>query len=360
MEDFNNGQFITVDEAIQSLLSREKDLAGVNKLHYKELSKDVFNAMNLSTIKQTKRILYTIDPRLHTITFPEEYYAFSTISVINQNGKIEPLVFNTDITDELVDMGLDTCTEECGCTDAICNYQKHYETITEEVMALMPDETMAPFTKIIRKFINKDGSVYMEVTEPVAQYANQTHTATTLQTNKTFLCKLQTKAACGCVINNEFNRDVWRKNGSSLAITGPDDIITEFGAPSGCYPKSTTYNIVNEGRQIKFPSNFPYRKVLVRIYVTNSTKNILMPYLCKEAFISGIKKWSTDYDKKSTDGMIARWNKKWNNDMTLLRLILNRLMLNEYYEYMFGINTTPGMYYDNNNRGNISDVYYPY
>lgn len=357
-QDYNNGQFITVDEAINSLLSRERDIAGVNKLHYKELAKDVFNQMNLSAIKQTKRFLYTIDPRTHRINLPEETFAFSTISVITHHGKIEPLVFNTDITDDLVELGLDkNCESECGCTDVICNYTKHYETISEEVDALMPDDTTKTFTKTIRKFINKDGSTYMEVTGPVAQYADGTHTATILQTDKTFLCKLQTKK-CGCVIDNEFNRDVWAKNGSSLAIRGNDDIMTEWGCPSGYFPKSTTYNIVNDGKQIKFPSNFPYKKVLVRVYVTSQTKNLLIPYLAKESFLSGIKKISVEYNPKESQFNKAFWKNKWNADMTLLRLVLNRLMLNEYYDYWFGANTTPAMYYQNNHYAD--DFHYPY
>lgn len=357
-QDFNNGQFITADEAINSLLSRERDLGGVSKLHYKELAKDVFNQMNLSAIKQTRRYLFTLDPKKHTIDLPEEYFAFSTISVINHHGKIEPLVMNTDLTDDLVDLGLDkNCESDCGCTDVICNYSKHYETITETVEALMPDQTTQAFTKIIRKFINKDGSVYMEVTEPVAQYTNGTHTSTTLQTTKTFLCKLEVKP-CGCIINTPENCDIWAQHGSSLAIRGDDDLITEWGCPSGYFPKSTTYNIINNGRQIKFPSNFPYRKVLVRCYVTSATKNLLIPYLAKEAFLSGIKKISVEFDKKETQFNKAFWKNKWNSDMTLLRLALNRLMLNEYYEYWFGLNTTPAMYYQNNYYAD--DYHFPY
>lgn len=357
----NSGQFITVDEAINSLLSREKDIAGVNKLHYKELSKDVFNLMNLSAIKQTKRILYTIDPVLHTITFPEEYWAFSTISAINHHHKIEPLVVNTDLTDDIVDLGLDkNCESDCGCTDALCNYSKHFETITEEVTAIMQDNTIGNFTKIIRKFINKDGSTYMEVTEPVAVYDNGTHTATTLQTTKTFLCKLQTKATCGCVIDNEFNRDTWAKMGSSLAVHGREDIMTEFGKPSCDYfPQTNTYNITEDGRRIVFPPDFPHKKVLVRMYVTNKTKDILIPYVAKESFLSGIKKISTEFDTKAPLNLKEFWKNKHVANMNLLRLILNRLMLTEYYAYIFGLNTTPELYYDTNNTYN-ADYHYPY
>jgi|ERR1700761_5478126 len=362
-QDYNNGQFITVDEAINSLLSREKDIAGVNKLHYKELAKDVFNAMNLSAIKQTRRILYTIDPRLHSITFPEEYWAYSSISVINHDGKIEPLTVNTDIIDDVVDLGLDNnCERECDCTDALCNYSKHYETITEDVSALMPDNTYQDFTKIIRKFINKNGSAYMEVTEPVASYNKEgTHISTELKTSQTFLCKLQVKP-CGCIINNTFNCDTWAKFGSSLAIKGPLDIPFEWGHPGvGYFQKSTKYNISDDGKRIIFPSNFPYKKVLVRIYVTSATKNLLIPYIAKEPFLSGIKRLSTKYDPKAPDGLKERWKANYNADMTVLRLVMNRLNLTEYFEYYFGINTTQGLYFNNNYKRYDDDgYYYPY
>lgn len=358
-QDYNNGQFITVDEAINSLISREQGVGTDKKLHYKELAKDVFNMMNLSAIKQTRRILYTIDPRLHSITFPEEYFAFSTISAINDQGKLEPLIVNTDITDDIVDLGLDTqCESECNCTDVICNYSKHYETITEDVLAKMPDDTLAPFTKIIRKFINKDGSVYMEITEPVAQIVDGEHTATILQTEKKFLCKLLVKE-CGCIIDNEYNCDTWAKFGSSLALKGKQDLVTEWGMPSRYFPKKCTYNISNDGKRLIFPSNFPYRKVLVRIYVTNLTKNLLIPYLAKEAYLSGLKRLSTKFDRKASKGEKDEWANNYNKDMNLLRLILGRLMLNEYYEYLFGANTTSQLYYDTNHPYE-GDYHFPY
>jgi hypothetical protein len=358
-QDINTAQFGTISEYVNSLLSREGDVAGVRRLQYMEVAKDVFNDLKLTAIKKTKRVLITIDPHLGCINLPSDYFKFSTISAIDRYHRIEPLVYNAEIFDDIVDTGLDrNCESECGCTDAICNYSKGYETISEEVTAIMPDETTQTFTKIIRKHINRDGSVYMEVTEPTAVYDNGTHVSTSLQTTSNFLCKLELKPDCGCVINNKWNREHWREKGSSLAIYGEDDIMAEWGAPNPRYfPESLTYNFSDDGKRIKFPSNFAYRKVLLRYYAMETTKDILVPYLAKKAFIIGIKKELSIFDDKMPVARQLKWQSDYNKAVDVLRQKMNALMLNEFYEYYFGRNATEHLYFHNVYR---ADYYLPY
>ena len=345
--DYNTGQFISAESAIDDLLSREDDLFGLNKLKYMRLVKDVFPELNLSAIKQTKRKLYKIDPYTRSITFDDDYYAISTISGITRYGRVDPLVYNSNIVDDIVDIGLDTdCA--CGCTDALCSYQQQYETITEDVLFLMPDDTKAPYTRIIRKYINKDGSVYSEVTEPVAKYVDGSYDSVVVETTPSLLCKLEVRQ-CGCVVNNPYNLELWAKHANSLAPGHRPDILCEWGLPNPCYyPANATYNFSDDGRRIIFPPGFPYEKALIRTYTTGKTKDILLPTIAKEAFLSGIKRFETKFSKKATLAEKEEWRRNFNNDITVLQKKMNRLMLNEFYEYYFGRNATRDIYFNNN------------
>lgn len=347
MEDFNRHQFGTVDEAVTSLLSRENDIAGVNKLRYKEVAMDVYRDMNLSAIKHVKRALFTIDKRLNGIVLPEAFYKFSTISVITKDHQILPLVYNTNITDDIVDLGLDANCE-CQCTDSICNYKRNYETITEEVMAIMPDETEQKFIKTIRKFIQSDGSAYVEVNEPTAIFVDGIHTATELKRTAKLLCKLDIKP-CGCIINNDHNRKMWTSHGSSLAPDSGVSLLCEWGVPSPeYYPRSATYNFSDDGKRIIFPTNFAYDKILLRWYEGQSTKDILIPHIAKEAFLAGIKYFISDYDKKESIGKGRLFATKYVNLLSVLRSKTSTMMLNEFYEYCVGRNAAKGVYFDHN------------
>lgn len=347
MEDFNSGQFQTIDEVIQSILSREGDIAGNYRWRYLEVAKEVFSEFNLSAIKQTKRVLYTLDSRLNGIVLPDDYYKFSTISVINRQGRIQPLVFNSEINDDIVDQGLDPDCE-CGCTDVLCNYQRQYEGIEEQVDGIMPDGSSQSFTKTIRKRIAQDGSVFVQVIEPAAIYTNGVHTSTILETTETLLCRLEMKD-CGCVKDNPYNRGLWDKHASSMVVHPEVDMICEWGCPSPrYYQQSATYNISNDGRRIIFPSNFMYDKVLIRYYAFQKTKDILVPRIAKKALMAGIKFEVADYDKKETQANINKWKKRYTDAMRSLRDKMSACMLNEFYEYYFARNSTQSIYFNNN------------
>jgi hypothetical protein len=347
MEDFNSGQFQTIDEVVQSILSREGDVTGNYRWRYLEVAKEVFSELNLSAIKQTKRVLFTLDRRLNGIVLPDNYYKFSTISVINRDGRIEPLVFNSEINDDIVDQGLDKDCE-CECTDALCNYQRQYEGIEEQVEAIMPDDSRQYFTKTIRKRIAKDGSVFVQVNEPTAVYTDRVHTSTVLETTETLLCRLDIKE-CGCVKDNPHNRSLWDKHASNMVLHPEIDMVCEWGCPSPrYYPRSQTYNISNDGRRIIFPSNFPFDKVLLRYYAFEKTKDILVPRMAKKALMAGIKFEVADYDKKETQGNINKWKKRYTDAIRALRDKMSACMLNEFYEYYFARNSTQSIYFDHN------------
>lgn len=355
MEDYNSGQFITADDAINSLLSREGDIAGVKKLVYKGLAKDVYMDLNLSAIKRSKRVLLTIDPHLRSISLPDDCFHFSTLIGITHYGRMVPLVYNANITDDIVDQGLDTKCE-CGCTDVLCNYQKHYETIEETVSALMPNDTYQDFTKIIRKFISDDGSVYMEVTEPVAKYEAGEHISTELVTTKTSLCKLEVEP-CGCIKATDHNKKHWAKFASSCTAELVDNMWFEWGCPDpGYFPASLTYNMSDDRTRIIFPSHFSFKKILVRYYVTESTKNILIASIAKEAFICGVKKMAVKYDKLASRSLKLEWADNYNKALTKMTARMSACMLHEFYEYYFGRNATAGLYFNHNKYGYESQL----
>jgi hypothetical protein len=352
MEDYNSAQFTTVDKIINSLISREGESG--NKLRYKEIAHDVFDDLNLTAIKQTKRVLISVDPRTGGIALPNDFYKFSTISAPDQYGGIHPLVFNSAITDDIVDLGLDADCE-CGCKDVLCTSTQKYESITEDVEAIMPGGAAKTFTKIIKKNINKDGSVILEVTEPKAIYTGGLHTSTELKSTSSFLCRLEVKE-CGCVIDNDQNKLLWSTHCSSLAKTCENrtSLLCDMGYPNPLfYPRSLNYNFSNDNKRIIFDSRFPHRKILLRYYAYQSTKDLLVPRIAKKAFMAGIKKEASNYDKLAPRWRILKWENDYNNAVVALRSKISMLMLHEFYEYYFGRNVSRAIYFNNNTSGHF-------
>jgi len=347
MMEETNEQFISVDEILKSLLSREGDIFGVNRLRYLEVSKDVFIDLNLTAVKRTKSVILTVDHHRRCIVLPSDYFKFSTIDAVLPSGYFEPLVINSSIKDkDIVDVALaKDCDCECGCVGVMVPHNKHYEYVSEEVLADMPDGSKKIFTKTVRKYIKKDGAAYVEIVEPTAIYVNGEHDSTQLVTKSVYLCKMEVKP-CGCVVDTVENRKLWGLHGSSYIHGVPFE--HEWCFPSiDRFPQSATYNFSEDGLRLIVPPNFAYNKVKLRYYVLSSTKDIRVPRIAKKAFMMGIKKEIADFDDSPIYNE-KNINAKYIREKDKLRNLLSMCQINEFYEYWFGRNTHPG--YSGNQR----------
>jgi hypothetical protein len=282
---------VSAKEIVDSLLLRLKDVIGVNRALYMSYAKDVFKELNLRGIKSSKRVVLKINKTLNSVPVPGDYVQYSSAYVFDDCGKLVPVLINSDISEEIIDLAAD---KKCDCGSDLCANLKNYELIEEPVLAPMPDGEMQSFTKTSIKKINKDGSYELQTSTPVTIFDDEgNHIATRLETQTEFLCKLEVDGN-GCVIENEKNR------GAVYTYCGFQDINHECGCPpkrNECKVKPT-FNISDDGHRLIFPSDFPYDYIVLRYYYDVKTKDILVPYVAKRVFMDKIYYEGIRYDPK--------------------------------------------------------------
>lgn len=332
MEDFNSGRFSTVSEAIRSMMSKEGDFSASRRLQYVDAAKEVFEDLNLSVIKDIKRVVIKLNQHLPVLPVPEDYFDFATMDYVDLHGKFKPLVFNDELHEDVPDISLaHDCGCECGCKSALCCSVKNYEVIQEVVSAQMPDESFQTFTKYTRKYMNKDGSFFQETAEPVRVFEEGEWTDTRLEVATDFICKLEVKE-CGCLVETPKVLSQLEANCCSL----------NFKHESGCsHPdfytcKKSTYSINKDGNRLILPDHFAYDKIVLRYYTTVKTKDILIPRIGLRSFTTGIRKEIALWDKKATAGELAKWENAHTKATTVFRSRLNRMSLFDFYEYYYG------------------------
>jgi hypothetical protein len=333
MENYNIGRFSSASDAIRSMMSREGDFSASRRLQYVEVSKEVYESLNLSVIKDIKRVLIKLDGHLPVLPLPDDFFDFATLDYVDRHGKFMPLAFNDNLKEDVVDVSLDpNCGCECGCTNQLCQAAKNYETITEQVQMEMPDTTIQTFTKYIRKYLNKDGSFFQEVSEPVKVYDNGTWTTTRMETSQAFICKLEVKE-CGCLKESEHNKKHLEEHCCGL------NYRHECGCSHPEYYKErmTTYNISQDGKRIILPPHFEFEKIVLRYYATIKTKDILIPRLGLKAFMTGVRAEIALWDKKGTDKEYMKWSTTHTQALAVFRRNMNRMTLYDFYEYYYGV-----------------------
>lgn len=332
MENFNAGRFSAVSDAIKSIMSREGDFSAGKRLQYVEVAKEVYESLNLSVIKDVKRVVITVNEHLPTLPLPDDFFDFATLDYVDLHGQFIPLVFNDNLKEDLVDLSLASdCGCECGCKSNLCSAAKNYETITEEVTMNLPNDTPKTFTKYSRKYVNPDGSFLQEVGEPVQVFDNGTWTDTRMEISQSFICKLEVKD-CGCLADCEHNRTQLQENCCGITFEH------ECGCshPEFYKERTTTYNITKDGNRLILPPKFAFDKIVLRYYATIKTKDILIPRLGLKAFMTGLKKEMVLWDKKATDRELAKWEMEHSKAVAVFRRNTNRMTLRDFYEYYYG------------------------
>lgn len=317
----------TPEEIIRSMMRREGDVLERNFLRYMDVRRDLYRDLNLNAIKFTQRRLIDIDKKTNSITVPCGFLKISSISIIDECEKIQTLIIDTDIKDDIVDVSLSkNCSCECGCNTDLCGVIKNYEAILEDVTEIMPDDSTKVFTKITRKVVYPDGSMFVKYTYPIRIYEEGAWTDTIDKVDEEFLCKLQVKK-CGCIEDTEKNRETLGH------CINADKIETDFGCTvrclDDCNGNALRYNFSEEGNRIVFPSNFHYDKALLRFYVELKGKEIRIPLLAKPAFMHGLKAFALEFDDSVPKGVKDGYKNSYDAKKNLLALDLTKCSLKE-------------------------------
>ena len=324
---------------IKSLLIRENDVLGEKFRQYLEIGKDVYRDLNLYAIREAKRYWIEVDKQLNAITLPDNVLLWSSVSIVDDCGQIRPLIMNKNLTGEIIELGLaKDCACQCGCQSALCVQLNHYEVITKDVTAPMPNGSFQVFTTTEKKTIYPNGDLLLQYTEPVVIYgADGVHTATELQDKEKFICHLQVKA-CGCVEDCPENRQLLR------ACCGDGFLDNECGCQ--CCPPTAfnqTYGYEQFDNKICFDSNFQYTHVLLRYYAESATADIMVPLVAKTAMLRGIKFESLQYEKgtgytaMAIQRQLLQFERLYDSEKRKLFRLLNRFSLAQFYTTVFGI-----------------------
>lgn len=317
-------RFITIENIVKGILLREKDFAGADKLMLMAIAKDLYKELNLGSIRNPVRRMIEVDKRTNSINFPDDYMTFSSISEIDECGRIEPLIINTNIKSDMVDISLvHDCGCECGCQSQLCSAIKNYEIIQEDISIIMPDSSTQIFTATKRKKILSDGSYVMETVAPVQKFDNGVYVAVVMETTDEFLCHLEMND-CGCIKHTHHNEEA--VNNCSNAR----DYNTDCGCTECPRGDRNTYNFSEEGDRIQLDSRFRCDHVLLRYYADLPTKDILVPIIARKSMVSGIKSEQVKFDDKATQFKIALWASEHNKDQIVLRDKLNQISLKKF------------------------------
>lgn len=323
----------TMDEVIKGILGREGDTLGTNYLKYLTAANDVYIDLNLHAMRMTKREWLHVDNRTKSIKKPDGCLLACSISVIDHCGNLVPLIVNTNLKSDIVDISQDKdCHCECGCSSELCGNIKNYELMTEVISAKKPDGTTYPFVATTRKKINRDGSLVIERVFPQAKYVNGVWTETSLVTDEEFLCKLEMEE-CGCVKQTPQNIEAVH------ACCG-ERFYDECGRTFHhcCETHDPTFNVSEGGDRIIFPSGFMYEKVLFRFFYDAPTPKLLVPVVARRAIMYGIKEDLEVFDRKPSMQKANMFSSKYTIEKTRMQKLFTRYSLKEFYDKVVGRN----------------------
>lgn len=326
-----SSRFITIEEIVKGILRRQKDLAGVDKLLLKDIAKDVYKELNLSAIKIPLRAIVDVDKRTNSIYVPENYMTFSSISAQDECGIWVPMVINTNLTSDIVDISeVVDCGCECGCQSPLCSSIKNYELIQEQVSVVMPDNTTEVFTGTFRKKIDNNGNYVAEKIWPTKKYDNSVYVAVVMETTDEFICQVDT-LPCGCVKPTEENEVNLNCNVAAISFNidcgchiNPDYLMAHFQR------ECNTFNFSEEGDRITFDDRFKEDQVLLRYYADHKTKDLLVPIIARRAMVAGIKADMADYEKQMPNWKINDLKANYTKAKRVLMDQLNIILVKSF------------------------------
>lgn len=349
------GRFEPLFEIADSLCLRSQDILRRNKGIYLDCANDVWFDLNLTTVKQVKRELFQIDKRTNTINLPENNLGVFSVSVMDHHGVIWPLFRNDKLHRDIVDVSAQkNCACENQCGYSLCNLIKGYEAIVSVKSDFLPNGSPISFNCVDRKAVDKNGFLYSETQYPQRVYTNGVWTNTILFTNSTKLCKVELDEK-GCICDTEENeRNVFqvcniRNNdgipfgGDANSFYGDQKVDTWryhcnselewFGVQCGAYNHcrdgfKNIFNIEEGQKKLIFPHDFGFDRVLLRWYYDVDLKNMEIPIIAKQTFMTGLQYFSVENNDKK-QGLANVYGAKYSRQKFGLLMELNKYTIDE-------------------------------
>lgn len=356
-------KFYSIEEVVDSLCLMSGDIYMRNKGLYLSVAKEVFDDMNEDVLKIASRIkipvrqIFVVDKRTNSITIPKSYLKICSVNAVDRYGCFTPLYRNDGLSDDIVDLG---AAQDCGCenncSSRLCNMMKGFEEVQTIKSDYMPDSTPISFTCTDKKVCDSQGFVYTQTQYPLRVYLSGVWTDTILHTENTKTCKVEVDDN-GCICDTEENLnlicDSCGIQPNSVCYGGTSTTpptatantwiyqcaskMEWFNTQCGSYPYkygdgfNNIYNISELGNQIIFPSNFGWDKVMIRFYEDMNLKEIKIPYLAKNCFMTGLQFYSsTNNDHKQQIAQV--YEQKFTKQKWGLFLELNKFCLSELKE----------------------------
>lgn len=348
-------RFEPLTDIVDSLCLRSGDTLRRNKGIYLDCAVDVWNDLNLTTVKMAKRELFQINKRTNTIQLPLNCLEVSSVSVIDHHGVIWPLFRNDRLHKDLVEVSaMKDCACQNKCGYSLCNIVKGYEAITSTKSDTLPNGNPISFTCVDRKVIDKNGLFYSETQYPKRIYTNGVWTNTILFTETIKLCAVEVDKN-GCILDtNENEKSICNacgiKNtdgipfgGDANSFHGDSKIDTWryycssqvewFGIQCGSYHHcknefKNIYNIEEGGRRLIFPPHFGFDKVLVRFYHDVDLSDMQIPFVAKQTFMTGLQYFSMENNEKKIQSA-AIFAQKYSRQKWGLLMELNKYRIDD-------------------------------
>ncbi len=374
-------KFYPIEEVVDDLCLRSGDILKRNKGLYLSLAKDVWDDLNEDTLKIADKIkipvrrIYSVDKRTNSINIPNNILKISSLHSIDRYGCYSPIYRNDKISDDIVELGADkNCACENNCNGVLCNTIKGYEAVETMKPDFLPNGDPISFKCVDKKIID-NGILYEQTQYPLRMYVSGVWTSTIKYTENRKLCEVDLETN-GCVCETEANLDTICNacgiNESDIyyggtSITPPvqdaDTWIYHcaskmewFNIQCGGYPYkcgngyNNIYNISELGDRIIFPSNFGWDKIMIRGFIDISLRDLKIPYLAKETFMTGMQYFaSTNHDKKQQ--LSAFYSQKYSKQKWGLLLTLNKNTIAEQKQ-IFTPKAFMPSYIENRNYGN--------
>lgn len=355
-------RFYSSVEVVESLCLRSGDLLMRNKGLFLDCCTDVWEDMNedvlklSTTVKIPVRHVFVVDKRTNSINIPKKSLRIASINTIDRYGCYWPVYRNDNVPIEIVDVGaIADCACENNCNSRLCNTIKGYEAVKSTKSDFLPNMTSISFECVDKKAVDNQGFLYEQSQYPLRVYISGVWTDTVKYTENKKLCKVETDAN-GCVCDTEANLDLICNVcgiSNTAIINGGTSVSPPACAPDAeswryqCASKmewfnvqcggyaykcgggyNNIYNISTDGNRIIFPPNFGWGKVMIRFYEDIDLKDIQIPYLAKDCFMTGIQAYAyKHHDDKQQ--LAALYEQRFGRQKWGLLLELNKYRIAE-------------------------------
>lgn len=367
-------RFEPVMDVVDSLCLRSGDTQRRKKGLYLDCASDIWNDLNETTLRIAKRLKipvrkkFEVNKRTNSIELPCNFNRLSSVNVIDERGVIHAVYRNLSIHDDIVSVPAEkNCACEKKCGYQLCNTIKGYVAVQSVLSDTLPNGTPITFNAVSRLAVGENGVVYQENQGIQRVYTNSIWTDTILVTTSNQICQCETDDN-GCICDTQSNVNLlcascgirnfqpninpnnltnitepYAVGGTAVCPPSPNDDewvyycnnkMDWFSIQCGCDVSAfrhgcrNVYNIGENGNRLIFPGDFGFEKVLVRFYEDIELSNLVIPYIAKDTFMTGLQYYSMKQNPELRD-IAASFGQQYSREKWGLFLELNKMRIKE-------------------------------